>query len=136
MYELINAASAYQQGKEAAGNFLDNITLSGIEEDRDDNREKVTLITIHNTKGLEFERVIITGLEDGLFPHLASSLDETEGDIEEERRLFYVAITRAKKELYLTSCQYRRVFGDYKNRYPSRFLSEIPDEFNRSFRSG
>jgi len=127
LYEMVNAAAVFPPGNESITNFLDNITLSSIYNDNDDDQNKVTLITIHNTKGLEFDRVIITGLEDGLFPHFSNSYEDSDGDTEEERRLFYVAITRAKKELYLTSCKYRRVFGEYRDQYPSRFISEIPE---------
>jgi DNA helicase-2/ATP-dependent DNA helicase PcrA len=86
-----------------------------------EDRDAVTLITLHNTKGLEFERVIITGMEEGLFPRS----DKTDEELEEERRLFYVGITRAKDELYFTNCVVRRVWG-YKQYLPvSPLLLEI-----------
>jgi DNA helicase-2/ATP-dependent DNA helicase PcrA len=107
--------------------FLEHIELdrTQIAGEVDPSEERVTLITMHNTKGLEFERVIITGLEEGLFPGLR---DEYADEIEEERRLFYVSITRAKRELYLTSCRTRLVWGRVMPMEPSRFLAEIPEE--------
>jgi DNA helicase-2/ATP-dependent DNA helicase PcrA len=80
---------------------------------------------MHNTKGLEFDRVIVTGMEEGLFPRGG---DEDQGEIEEERRLFYVAATRAREELYLISCSYRRVHGRSMDFVPSRFIGEIPKD--------
>jgi len=129
--ELINAAADYPGNLEGLTLFvehleLDRAQLAGQEDDR---RERVTLITMHNTKGLEFKRVIITGLEEGLFPSLRDGMDE---DIEEERRIFYVSITRAKEELYLTSCRRRRIWGRTMSFQPSRFLYEIPSDLLES----
>jgi DNA helicase-2/ATP-dependent DNA helicase PcrA len=84
----------------------------------------VTLITLHNTKGLEFDRVVVTGLEEGIFPHESGLHDPDE--VEEERRLFYVGVTRARKRLHLTWCARRQLFGRWQEREPSRFLAEIP----------
>jgi DNA helicase-2/ATP-dependent DNA helicase PcrA len=81
-------------------------------------------MTLHSAKGLEFPVVVIAGLEDGLFPHSRSNEDEAE--LEEERRLCYVGITRARSRLVLTSAARRRVFGEYQSTEPSRFLAEIP----------
>jgi DNA helicase-2/ATP-dependent DNA helicase PcrA len=80
---------------------------------------------MHRVKGLEFDRVIVTGMEEGLFPRGG---DEDPDEVEEERRLFYVAVTRARDELYLTSCSYRRLHGRSMDFVPSRFLGEIPRE--------
>jgi DNA helicase-2/ATP-dependent DNA helicase PcrA len=82
------------------------------------------MMTLHSAKGLEFPVVVISGLEEGLFPHSRSSEDEAE--LEEERRLCYVGITRAQRRLVLTSAARRRVFGDYQSTEPSRFIEEIP----------
>jgi DNA helicase-2/ATP-dependent DNA helicase PcrA len=82
------------------------------------------MMTLHSAKGLEFPTVIMAGLEEGLFPHSRSSEDEAE--LEEERRLCYVGITRARKQLVLTSAARRRVFGEYQSTEPSRFIDEIP----------
>ncbi|MFP4562595.1 MAG: ATP-dependent helicase [Spirochaetia bacterium] len=127
--ELVSASADYPRGTEGLVRFLEDIELDirRMEEDHFET-ERVTLITMHNTKGLEFPRVIITGLEDGLFPSLRS---EEEEDIEEERRIFYVSITRAEKELYFTSCRRRRLWGKTHVMYPSRFLEEIPREYLR-----
>jgi DNA helicase-2/ATP-dependent DNA helicase PcrA len=84
------------------------------------------MLTMHSAKGLEFPIVVISGLEEGLFPHSRSSDDEVE--LEEERRLCYVAITRAQRRLVLTSAARRRVFGDYQSTEPSRFVAEMPAE--------
>jgi DNA helicase-2/ATP-dependent DNA helicase PcrA len=129
LLELINAAMPYHSGKQGLLQFLEN-TLLNSPETNDPEKGKVTLITVHNTKGLEFERVIITGLEEGVFP-ASDQLDATyisPEEIEEERRLFYVAITRAKKQIYLTSCKKRALYGRLISSMPSRFLSEIPEE--------
>jgi DNA helicase-2/ATP-dependent DNA helicase PcrA len=84
------------------------------------------MMTMHAAKGLEFPLVIMAGLEEGLFPHSRSSEDEEE--LEEERRLCYVGMTRAQSQLVLTSAARRRVFGEYQSTQPSRFLDEIPSE--------
>src|SRR5689334_22037866 len=84
------------------------------------------MMTMHSAKGLEFPVVVIAGLEEGLFPHSRSADDEAE--LEEERRLCYVGITRAERRLVLTSAARRRVFGDYQSTEPSRFIDEIPAE--------
>ncbi|HUX21647.1 MAG TPA: UvrD-helicase domain-containing protein [Spirochaetia bacterium] len=125
--QLVSAAAEYGQGMEGLTLFLEHIELdrSQVAGEDDSSEDRVTLITMHNTKGLEFERVVITGLEDELFP---GRHEEYADDIEEERRLFYVSITRAKKELYLTSCRTRLVWGRVMPMEPSRFLSEIPEE--------
>jgi DNA helicase-2/ATP-dependent DNA helicase PcrA len=82
------------------------------------------MMTMHSAKGLEFPIVVMAGLEEGLFPHSRSSDDEAE--LEEERRLCYVGITRAQRRLVLTSAARRRVFGEYQSSEPSRFIDEIP----------
>ena len=132
--ELVNASSLYPKSREGLAEFLETIELdrslvsdegerTGVQPDA------VTLITMHNTKGLEFPVVIVTGLEQGLFPR-----DDEEGeDLEEQRRLFYVAITRAKDELHLSACRWRRMHGRLYETLPSRFLSEIdPSTLDRS----
>jgi DNA helicase-2/ATP-dependent DNA helicase PcrA len=124
LQELANAASEYSAGMEGLLQFLENIELDRSLEDSSDKKDgenQVTLITFHNTKGLEFRRVIMTGLEQGIFPR---SSKEGE-DLEEERRLFYVGATRAIDELYLTSCAWRRIYGRGQSAEPSLFLREI-----------
>jgi DNA helicase-2/ATP-dependent DNA helicase PcrA len=121
--ELVNAASLYPRNPEGLSSFLETIELdrSLSSEEAAQAADAVTLITMHNTKGLEFPVVIATGLEQGLFPR-----DDEEGEeLEEQRRLFYVAVTRAKDELHLTSCHWRRLHGRLYETAPSRFLSEI-----------
>jgi len=90
----------------------------------------VTLMTVHASKGLEFDCVFITGMEESLFPHISSSIDQ-EG-LEEERRLAYVAITRARKLLYMTNAMTRQLFGTTNANPPSRFISEIPPELRKA----
>lgn len=126
--ELINAASKYK-GEDALTEFLEAVELdqSSFNNEEDDDEDKVTLITMHNTKGLEFDRVFITGMENGLFPRMEKLEDSDE--LEEERRLFYVSITRARKELYFTSCNRRMIHGKIMNSEPSLFLDEIPKEY-------
>jgi DNA helicase-2/ATP-dependent DNA helicase PcrA len=120
LQELVNGAALYDATPEGLADFLERIALDRAIEQQEDGEARVTLITVHNTKGLEFRRVIMTGLEHGLFPR-----DDKEGDdLEEERRLFYVGATRALDELYLTSCAYRRVFGQTTPMRPSLFLEE------------
>ena len=112
--------------------FLIEISLiSDVKETKDDD-EVVTLMTMHAVKGLEFDVVFVTGLEEGLFPHSNSMHDESE--LEEERRIFYVAITRAKKVLYLTNARSRMLFGNVQCNQPSRFIEEInPDDIEKLF---
>ena len=90
----------------------------------DENAQGVSLMTLHSAKGLEFDRVYIVGVEDGLLPYGSSAEDEA--DLEEERRLFYVGMTRARKKLSLSSAFRRRVFNNTMANMPSRFLKEIP----------
>lgn len=126
--ELANSAVPYECSVPGLLEFLDHINLDrtiddeGNDEDaKSENRDRVTLITLHNTKGLEFSRVIMTGMELGLFPRPDKAGDE----LEEERRLCYVGMTRAKNELYLTCCAMRRMYGHTEYMAASPFLLEI-----------
>lgn len=121
--EFLAVSSEY----DSLTSFLESVALVQSEElaDRKSGGAKATLMTIHAAKGLEFDEVVITGLEEGLLPHSRSLMDRA--DIEEERRLMYVAMTRAKKKLHLTFTRYRLVFGGRQATSPSRFLSEIPE---------
>jgi len=125
LQELLNAASEYPNNFEGLLKFLEDVELdrSMTEETQKENdpHNKVTLITFHNTKGLEFKHVIMTGLDHGIFPREDKKGDE----LEEERRLFYVGATRAMDELYLTTCTQRRMYGKILETQPSLFLREI-----------
>jgi len=105
--------------------FLENITLDSEEEDEEDKGDAVTLITMHSCKGLEFPHVYIVGLEDGLLPH---SRSKAEGTMDEERRLFYVAVTRAMLTLTISHCGGRKKYGQLLPCQPSPFLKELPEE--------
>jgi superfamily I DNA/RNA helicase len=105
--------------------FLENITLDSDREEEEEKGDVVTLITMHSCKGLEFPRVFIVGLEDGLLPHTRST---TEGTLDEERRLFYVAVTRAMLTLTISHCASRKKYGQLLSCQPSRFLKELPPE--------
>ncbi len=108
-------------------NFLNKITLITRDEESDDEKGKLNLMTIHASKGLEFEIVFLAGVENNIIPH-ARSIEENPDNIEEERRLFYVAITRAKKKLFMTSCRTRKIGHEIVDTGPSPFLEEIPKE--------
>jgi DNA helicase-2/ATP-dependent DNA helicase PcrA len=125
--ELLTAAQESHERGESLRDFLDHAALV-TDQDAYDEKAPITLMTLHTAKGLEFPIVFIMGLEDGLFPH-SRSLNEGR-DLEEERRLFYVGMTRAEQKLYLTSARFRRYFGnmDQQVSEPSRFLSEVPQE--------
>jgi DNA helicase II / ATP-dependent DNA helicase PcrA len=112
---------------ERLGSFLDDMTLDAErEEEKETKGDAVTLITMHSCKGLEFPHVFIVGVEDGLLPH---SRSKVEGTLPEERRLFYVAITRAMESLTLSHCLSRKKYGQPMPCHPSPFLKEIPEEF-------
>ncbi|KAF5035057.1 ATP-dependent DNA helicase PcrA [anaerobic digester metagenome] len=121
---LVNALSSYESSLDGLLQFLEQLSLDPTTLGREDPRDKegVTLITMHNTKGLEFDRVFVAGLEEELFPGRAGESDD---DIEEERRIFYVAVTRARKELYLLCARARKIWGKTSFHHPSRFLKEI-----------
>jgi DNA helicase-2/ATP-dependent DNA helicase PcrA len=123
--ELVNAAAEASERGETLRDFLDHAALVS-DADSADERAQVSLLTMHNAKGLEFPVVFIAGLEEGLFPH-SRSLD-TENGMEEERRLCYVGMTRAEKKLYLSWARYRRRFGGGQPEVSlsSRFLTEVP----------
>jgi len=124
--QLISAATQFVQENEdeSLTAFLSNATLESGEHQAGDSEDALHLMTVHAAKGLEFHTVFITGLEDGLFPH-QNSIDND--DLDEERRLMYVAITRARRRLYLTYAQSRMLHGQTHYSKVSRFLSELPD---------
>ncbi|HEY3580626.1 MAG TPA: 3'-5' exonuclease, partial [Pyrinomonadaceae bacterium] len=124
LQELVNAAVDYDdQGLEGLREFIDHSALVS-DQDQYKRDAPVTLMTIHSAKGLEFPLVFIVGLEDGLFPHSRSATDPAE--LEEERRLAYVAMTRAERFLYVTHAMKRRVYGEELASEPSQFLNEMP----------
>ncbi len=108
-------------------NLLENISLVSDLDNLDEDQETVTLMTLHSAKGLEFKNVFLVGMEEGIFPGMRSM--NTEEEMEEERRLCYVGITRAKEKLFLTHAEIRTLFGTTKYNMKSRFLKEIPDDF-------
>jgi DNA helicase II / ATP-dependent DNA helicase PcrA len=127
--ELVSAAREYEtrNPEPSLGGFVDQLSLlSDVDEEAGSRTARVLMMTMHSAKGLEFPIVVIGGLEEGLFPHSRSAEDEAE--LEEERRLCYVGITRAERRLVLTSAARRRVFGEYHSTDPSRFIDEIPAE--------
>ena len=122
--ELVNAAVDYDHETETGlRDFIDHAALSS-DTDKYDSNSPVTLMTVHSAKGLEFPLVFLVGLEDGIFPHARSLNDRLE--LEEERRLLYVAITRAEQTLYITHSTRRRVYGAETTSEPSQFLNEMP----------
>jgi DNA helicase II / ATP-dependent DNA helicase PcrA len=126
--ELINAAADAHERGETLGDFLDNAALVA-DADSYDEQSPVTLMTLHNAKGLEFPLVFLSGMEQGLFPHSRSINADSIDALEEERRLCYVGMTRARKKLVLTWAKMRRRFGggDQERSTPSWFLSEVPE---------
>ena len=129
LMELVSAAREYEtrEPEPSLGGFVDRLSLlSDVDKEQGTREARVLLMTLHSAKGLEFPVVVMAGLEEGLFPHSRSAEDEAE--LEEERRLCYVGITRARTRLVLTSAARRRVFGDYQGTQPSRFLEEIPSD--------
>ena len=122
--ELINVMSDHEKFPHL-GDFMEHVSLVMDNDDETDSN-KVTLMTLHSAKGLEFEVVFLPGWEEGLFPHQRSLDEGGSNSLEEERRLAYVAITRAKKELYITTTMNRRVYGQWQNNIPSRFINELP----------
>ena len=126
--ELITVANEFE--KEAADKslveFLNSISLSSDTDNIEETDDMVTLMTLHSAKGLEYPVIFLVGMEEGIFPGYQSMMDETE--LEEERRLFYVGITRAKQYLYLTFAKKRTIFGSTSYNPPSRFIKEIPKD--------
>lgn len=127
LQELVNSAVNYDCSLEGLTEFLDAINLDRTLEFQDEQIEDnaVTLITLHNTKGLEYNKVVITGLEEGVFPRMG----KTGAELEEERRLFYVGITRARDELYVTSAAKRCLYGSWQYMRPSPFLNDVAPAF-------
>jgi len=127
--ELATLASRYDAtpGTEGINGFLADTALAGDQDemDRDQSKTGVTLMTVHAAKGLEFDTVFVTGLEEGLFPH--EGMGDEKRDEEEERRLFYVAVTRARKQLILTLARVRRIYGTDYMAAPSSFIGDIDD---------
>jgi len=127
LMELVSAAREYEsrEHEPSLGGFVDRLSLlSDVDKEQGKIDPRVMMMTLHSAKGLEFPTVVLAGLEEGLFPHSRSREDEAE--MEEERRLLYVGITRARKQLVITSAARRRVFGEYQNTEASRFIEEIP----------
>jgi DNA helicase-2/ATP-dependent DNA helicase PcrA len=134
--ELVSAAQAFAEESDdpSLRAFLEEISLLSDVDSMQERVDQVTLMTLHSAKGLEYPIVLITGLEEGLLPHAISS--ETQADVEEERRLFYVGMTRAEDELHLFSASNRRRYGDFQPMMPSRFLAEIPEAHVRRVEGG
>jgi len=130
---LSEAAAEFDMNREREGEsevppleeFLQQISLLSDQDSIEDKQELVTLMTVHNAKGLEYDTVFVVGCEDGSFPHMRAL---EEGGEEEERRLCYVAITRARRRLYMTWARERRLFGRAERNLPSRFIDELPVE--------
>ncbi len=136
--ELINAGRTFEQDDweesevDKMTAFISHASLEAGEGQASEGEDSVQLMTLHSAKGLEFKQVFLAGLEEGLFPHSRSS--EESGQLEEERRLCYVGMTRAMEKLTITHAEKRRLYGEETYARPSRFLAEIPDEFTQLVR--
>lgn len=128
LQEFISAAEEFDETAEdrTLGAFLDRVALISAVDAPGGESDRVTLMTLHSAKGLEFPVVFMIGMEDGLLPHQRSLDDPSE--IEEERRLCYVGMTRARQKLYLVNTVVRRIFGEMRDCIPSMFLSEMPED--------
>ncbi len=128
LQELINVAQEFEPQEEGneLGEFLAQVSLVSDLDEYVEESASLTLMTLHSAKGLEFDNVFLSGLEEGIFPHNRSLNSLTE--MEEERRLMYVGVTRAKKNLFISYAKRRQMWGEYRYYNPSRFLIEIPDE--------
>jgi len=133
--ELLNSAREFveQNSTASIGDYLDSLTLM-TDLDRYESQKGVTLMTLHAAKGLEFKVVFLAGMEEGILPH-SQSLEETD-DIEEERRLCYVGMTRAREQLYCLYALERRVHGQMRDQSPSLFVHEIPEQVKEEVRLG
>lgn len=132
LQELVTLATRYDTLPDSQGieKLLEDASLASDQDEMDKPKEGVKLMTVHSSKGLEFHYVFIAGLEDELFPHKSlSEEDISEERAEEERRLFYVALTRARKKVFLTYTSVRMIFGSKKMNVPSEFISDIDDAF-------
>ncbi|MEK6791642.1 MAG: 3'-5' exonuclease, partial [Deltaproteobacteria bacterium] len=125
-FEAVRTTADAEHGSGALQEFLDHVALISDLDGIEEKTERITLMTMHSAKGLEFKAVFITGMEEGLFPH-SRSIDDLSA-LEEERRLCYVAMTRARKRLFLLAARSRTVWGAQGWRTRSRFLDEIPNE--------
>jgi len=136
--ELVNAGRTFEQDDweesevDKMSAFLSHASLEAGEGQANEGEDSVQLMTLHSAKGLEFKQVFLAGMEEGLFPHSRSS--EESGQLEEERRLCYVGMTRAMEKLTLCHAEKRRLYGEESYARPSRFLAEIPDEFTQHVR--
>ena len=132
--EFLTVAIEFEDevAENSLGEFLEGITLSSDIDGMEDDEDSVTLMTLHSAKGLEFPVVFLVGLEEGIFPGYKSIGEQSE--LEEERRLCYVGITRAKNYLFLTCAKQRTIFGSTTYNPPSRFLEEIPEEYLKGYK--
>jgi len=139
IYELLNVAQDFEDNSDdkTLEAFLEQVSLTSDLDELTGEDQKVTLMTVHAAKGLEFPCVFITGLEEGIFPHVRALNSNRRDDLEEERRLFYVAITRAQSRLYLTHARRRRLWGMREVTQGSRFWAELPtDELQNYWAAG
>jgi DNA helicase-2/ATP-dependent DNA helicase PcrA len=129
LFELVHTARSWQENTESPTltGFLEDVSLKTHQENNSENTSYVKLMTLHNSKGLEFDLVFLVGMEEDLFPHINSK--DSPSEIEEERRLCYVGMTRAKKHLYLSNAKLRFLWGQQRMMRPSRFLAEIPEKY-------
>lgn len=131
--EFLSVAKDYMDSNPEGNlqDFLENVALVSDVDDFESSDSKVTLMTLHAAKGLEFPVVFLTGLDEGLFPHSRTLMDPAQ--VEEERRLAYVGITRAERQLYVTNAVTRTMYGRISAYMPSRFLAEIPPQFMEDY---
>ncbi len=131
--EMMNSAREYSEQNPSAtlGDYLDSLTLMS-DLDKYESQKGVTLMTLHAAKGLEFKVVFLTGMEEGILPHSQSK--ESNEDLEEERRLCYVGMTRAREQLWCVHCQERRLHGQFREQSPSPFITEIPEQVREEVR--
>ena len=134
IFELKSVMEKYDHlaPKKALAIFLEEVSLIADIDNYNPEDEAVTLMTIHSAKGLEFDYVFVAGVEENIFPHSRTLFDKEE--LEEERRLCYVAITRARKKVYLVYAQERLLYGSLQNNPPSRFLADLPEHLTETIR--
>lgn len=132
LQEFINVAKDFEPSKDGdvLGEFLSQVSLVSDIDSYDNSAESLTLMTLHSAKGLEYDVIFLSGLEEGIFPHSRSINSNSE--MEEERRLMYVGVTRAKKKLFISHAKRRQMWGEYRYYNPSRFLTEIPSNIINS----